>query len=69
MYPSPIRELFEDDFHNQMTIPVKYYFQDENHPVIFVNTSNHTLAPLITIMICGNGSMFLELKNSNKTWN
>jgi hypothetical protein len=37
--------LFEDTIHNQKTIPVKYYFQDKNHPVIFVNTSNHALAP------------------------
>jgi len=37
--------LFEDTIHNQRTIPVKYYFQDKNHPVIFVNTSNHALAP------------------------
>lgn len=37
--------LFEDTIHNQMTIPAKYYFQDNNHPVIFVNTSNHALAP------------------------
>ena len=37
--------LFEDTIHNQRTIPVKYYFQDNNHPVIFVNTSNHALAP------------------------
>jgi len=37
--------LFEDTIHNQKTIPVKYYFQDRNHPVIFVNTSNHALAP------------------------
>ena len=37
--------LFEDTVHNQMTIPAKYYFQDNNHPVIFVNTSNHALAP------------------------
>jgi len=37
--------LFEDTIHNQKTIPVKYHFQDTNHPVIFVNTSNHALAP------------------------
>ena len=24
---------------------IKYYFQDNNHPVVFVNTSNHALAP------------------------
>ena len=37
--------LFEDTIHNQKTISVKYHFQDTNHPVIFVNTSNHALAP------------------------
>ena len=37
--------LFEDSIHNQQEISAKYYFQDENHPVIFVNTSNHALAP------------------------
>lgn len=24
---------------------IKYYFQDQNHPIVFVNTSNHALAP------------------------
>lgn len=24
---------------------IKYYFQDRNHPIVFVNTSNHALAP------------------------
>jgi hypothetical protein len=24
---------------------IKYYFKDKNHPIIFVNTSNHALAP------------------------
>lgn len=37
--------LFEDTVHNQREIDSKYYFQDKNHPVIFVNTSNHALAP------------------------
>jgi len=37
--------LFEDTIHYQKEIPAKYYFQDNNHPVIFVNTSNHALAP------------------------
>ena len=37
--------LFEDTVHNQREIDSKYYFQDNNHPVIFVNTSNHALAP------------------------
>ena len=37
--------LFEDTIHNEKEIPAKYFFQDDNHPVIFVNTSNHALAP------------------------
>ena len=37
--------LFEDTIHNKKEIPAKYFFQDENHPVLFVNTSNHALAP------------------------
>ena len=37
--------LFEDSIHNEKKIASKYYFQDKNHPVIFVNTSNHALAP------------------------
>ena len=37
--------LFEDTIHEKQEIPAKYYFQDSNHPVIFVNTSNHALAP------------------------
>ena len=37
--------LFTYSIHNQREIDAKYYFQDNNHPVIFVNTSNHTLAP------------------------
>ena len=39
------RNLFDDTTHYQKTIPSKYYFQDHNHPVVFVNTSNHALAP------------------------
>ena len=31
--------------HNEKNIAVKYYFQNKNHPVIFVNTSNHAIAP------------------------
>ena len=31
--------------HLGILILVKYNFQDTNHPVIFVNTSNHALAP------------------------
>ena len=37
--------LFEDTIHNEKNIAVKYYFQNKNHPVIFVNTSNHAIAP------------------------
>ena len=37
--------LFEDTIHNEKNIAVKYYFRNKNHPVIFVNTSNHALAP------------------------
>lgn len=37
--------LFDDSTHNEKTILIKYYFSDENHPVLFVNTSNHALAP------------------------
>ncbi|MDH3610786.1 MAG: hypothetical protein OEM79_03380 [Nitrosopumilus sp.] len=36
--------LFEDNIHLKAQVPIKYYFQDSNHPVIFVNTSNHALA-------------------------
>ena len=24
--------------------PIKYYFADRNHPIVFVNTSNHAMA-------------------------
>jgi len=37
--------MFDDNTHNKAEIPVKYYFGDHNHPVLFVNTSNHALAP------------------------
>ena len=37
--------LFEDTIHEKTEVPAKYFFQDKNHPVIFVNTSNHALAP------------------------
>jgi len=36
--------LFDDNIHNTAQVPVKYYFQDSNHPIVFVNTSNHALA-------------------------
>ncbi|GKS67003.1 hypothetical protein YTPLAS73_05500 [Nitrosarchaeum sp.] len=37
--------MFDDNTHNKAEIPVKYYFGDHNHPILFVNTSNHALAP------------------------
>ena len=36
--------LFKDSIHETKKVAIKYYFQDENHPVVFVNTSNHALA-------------------------
>ncbi|MCV0430647.1 hypothetical protein [Nitrosopumilus sp.] len=47
------KTIFEDDIHGHKTedhpdgvphVPIKYYFQSENHPVVFVNTSNHAMA-------------------------
>ncbi len=37
--------LFDDHTHNKKDISIKYYFSNLNHPVIFVNTANHALAP------------------------
>jgi hypothetical protein len=45
--------LFDDSTHfdkegddgNIKYHKIKYYFQDQNHPIVFVNTSNHALAP------------------------
>jgi len=42
--------LFNDDVHEDKDKPVekrkiKYHYQDKNHPILFVNTSNHALAP------------------------
>lgn len=37
--------LFDDSTHNKKEISIKYYFSDKNHPVIFINTSNHAMAP------------------------
>ncbi len=37
--------LFDDSTHNRAEVAIKHYFMDKNHPVIFVNTSNHSLAP------------------------
>lgn len=45
--------IFDDDIHGHKKedypdgipkIPVKYFFQSENHPVVFINTSNHAMA-------------------------
>ena len=44
--------LFDDSTHHDKkgddgNVPshrIKYYFQDKNHPIVFVNTSNHALA-------------------------
>ncbi len=44
--------LFDDSTHNDkkedgpaVDRKVRYHYQDNNHPIIFVNTSNHALAP------------------------
>ncbi|MCJ8306059.1 MAG: hypothetical protein MJK05_03355 [Nitrosopumilus sp.] len=37
--------LFDDSTHNKKIIPIKYYFSNNNHPIIFINTSNHAMAP------------------------
>ena len=42
---SDMDTLFDDSTHNEKIIPIKYYFSEDNHPVIFVNTANHSLAP------------------------
>lgn len=45
--------IFEDDIHGHKPkdypdgvpeVSIKYYFQSENHPIVFVNTSNHALS-------------------------
>lgn len=44
--------IFADDIHGHkpddpkgvQNVPVKYYFQSDNHPIVFVNTSNHAMA-------------------------
>lgn len=41
---SGINTLF-DSTHNEAETGIKYYFSDDNHPVIFINTSNHAMAP------------------------
>lgn len=44
------RQLEDDDVHGDRPPPpppehrIKYYFIDHNHPVVFVNTSNHAMA-------------------------
>lgn len=42
--------LFNDDVHCDKKEPVverkiNYHYQDKNHPIVFVNTSNHAMAP------------------------
>lgn len=42
--------LFDDSIHHDKDEPVekrkvRYYYQDANHPIVFVNTSNHAMAP------------------------
>lgn len=42
--------LFDDSTHLDKEEPVeihkiKYHYQDRNHPIVFVNTSNHAMAP------------------------
>ena len=44
--------LFDDNIHGDKEKEgpakereIKYYYQDKNHPIVFVNTSNHALAP------------------------
>lgn len=45
--------LFEDNIHEHKEedhpqgippVPIDYFFQSENHPVVFINTSNHSMA-------------------------
>ncbi len=42
-------EMNADSIHGDQTLPVpehsiKYYFANRNHPVVFINTSNHAMA-------------------------
>jgi hypothetical protein len=40
--------MYHDDVHEDKTPqkrPIKYYYQDYNHPIVFINTSNHAMAP------------------------
>ena len=42
--------LFDDSVHLDKDEPVEkrkinYHYQDKNHPIVFVNTSNHAMAP------------------------
>lgn len=40
--------MYHDDVHEDKTPqkrPIKYYYQDHNHPIVFINTSNHAMAP------------------------
>jgi len=45
--------IFEDDIHEHKPkdypdgvpkVSIKYYFQSDNHPIIFINTSNHAIS-------------------------
>ncbi len=47
-YPNKPHSLVDDDIHgdvdNAPERSVMYYFKDKQHPVIFINTSNHAMA-------------------------
>ena len=42
---SGINTIFDDSTHIQAEAAIRYYFSEKNHPVIFINTSNHAMAP------------------------
>lgn len=42
---SGINTIFDDSTHSQAETNIRYYFSNKNHPVIFINTSNHAMAP------------------------
>ena len=56
-------EMNADSIHGDKTPPpapkhpIKYYFEDRKHPVVFVNTSNHAMAELTQTTGFGNGSI------------
>lgn len=42
--------MYYDNIHEDKEKPpqvrtIKYYYQDRNHPIVFINTSNHAMAP------------------------